>query len=116
MNVVAESVGSESTLVVRSDGASLVGVSGHQLAYLPPESEVKAYGELGPYAIVSCGGRNGYVLRDCLQEKQPATMGAVAEAMRPEGDLTTPARPSWLRLLVLLAGLGGAAAILLSLV
>ena len=59
---------SKDLLVVKRDGASLVGISGHQVATLSANEEVRSQGERGPYTIVSWQGRMGFVLSDDLSE------------------------------------------------
>ena len=49
-------------LLTLKSGAPLIGVSGHEVAYIPGLNEVTQVGERGAYTVVSWRGRTGYVL------------------------------------------------------
>jgi len=66
-NMVSQTlVREKNPFVIRSQRADMLGISGHKIAELDRASPVTIYGEQGPYTVVHCQGRNGYVLTDCL--------------------------------------------------
>jgi hypothetical protein len=73
------------TLVVRAVSAELIGVSGRPVGVLQRESEVKVHGELGPYTIVNYEGRNGYVLTECLGDRE--SLFASAQSQSQDGEV-----------------------------
>lgn len=86
-------------LVVGSESASLIGVSGRPVATIQRGEAVVTYGERGPYTIVNWEGRNGFVLSSDLvtaAEFDAAPEDAAADAA--EQATAIGPRRSWFQL------------------
>src|SRR3970040_1484760 len=102
--------------VVGTKGVALVGVSGHQLAFLPSGAAVLVHGVLGAYTRVSHDGRTGLILTDDLQGKASRRSSITDEtpedATEPKAQLPPGIRwvaPAGASLLLSLAAIGGSA-------
>ncbi|HEY4686409.1 MAG TPA: hypothetical protein VII57_10245 [Dehalococcoidia bacterium] len=108
-------VAERDALVVRPEGAAVIGLSGHRVGFLAGNTEVRAHGEFGAYTIVPCDGHNGYVLTDALLRKSDLVKAwaAVSDAAA-EG----PHRLAhhWQPIMISLAALGGMAGALVAVV
>ncbi len=111
--------------VVGTKGVALVGVSGHQLAFLPSGTAVSVHEELGSYTRISYEGRSGFVLTDHL-ERQDRTYGRPSMAHdMPQDETREPTSPlpqgirwvaqAWPSVLFCLAAIGGTASALFTL-
>ena len=98
-------------LVVRESGTELIGISGRPVGVLEKAAEVSVHGEVGPYTIVSCEGRNGYVLTDNLTDHLSLLDEPAAGSERPSGESDSHHRWAGHIVLVLLSGVTAAAAV-----
>jgi len=105
--------------VVGTKGVALVGVSGHQLAFLPSGAAVLVHGVLGSYTRVSHDGRTGLILTDDLQGKASRRASITDEmpedaTSEPKAQLPPGIRwvaRAWAPLLLSLAAIGGSGAV-----
>lgn len=101
------------TAVVGRKGAGLVGLSGHQLAFIPSGTPVTVHVQVGSYTCVSHQGRTGFVLTDDLQPPAPAAPPAPPAALaNAERRGAGWAGPVWVT--AVLAAIGGSAGTLLA--
>jgi hypothetical protein len=82
--VAVRTLGAEAKLVA-AEGAALFGVSGRQVATIPPGELVDILGERGPYSIIHWDGRNGYALTSELTSSEPPPEPAVEEIREDKG-------------------------------
>ena len=88
----------------------MYGISGHKIAELEGNAEVTTYGEHGPYTIVSCGGRNGYVLTELLAQASDLKAEADEEVVQFQpAEEATKSSGAGVRILLLLLAIAGAA-------
>jgi hypothetical protein len=106
-------------IVVRPEGASIFGISGHKIGELEGEAPVTVYGEHGPYTIVSCHGLSGYVLTERLGYVSELEEEAAALEPVPEPEPETGGgnlRAAVLRVSLGVAVIGSGVAVALGLI